>query len=492
MIQNTRELRALMQSDPHRPIYHFVSPEGIAMPFDPNGGIFWKGKYHLGFIYQKRPAKSFSPDQGHVWGHAVSTDLLHWTLYPDMLDVRAGDKEQGMFSGGAFLSKEGIPHLIYYGLGANANRLAYATDDDLKVWKKISTPALTEDPAEKYSVFDPDAWFDEKSGYYYQISGGMNPALFKSKEMRTWIYLGDLIDKNNTMRNADEDLSCPDFFPLGNGKYMLLFISHHWGAQYYLGTFGNDHFAAEQHGRMNWPGGSFFAPEQLQDDKGRNIIWGWVFEHKPPHLPDYGWSGIMSLPRVVALGEDGKLRIHPADELKAARVKETRDEDIELAPGAERTLKAQGKSIELTLEISGAENYPVGVKVFASPDGREETTITFDPLEKKLAINFSKSSVRGPVTLPAAVYPPDAVIAGYPPRVSEQRAPLELGKGEPLKLDIFLDRSVLEVFANGIQCLTQVVYPELTSSTAVKVFGGQERVTVKNIQSWTMAQTNAY
>ena len=51
-INQTRALRELMQSDPHRPLYHFVAPEGTAYPFDPNGGIYWNGKYHLGFIYQ--------------------------------------------------------------------------------------------------------------------------------------------------------------------------------------------------------------------------------------------------------------------------------------------------------------------------------------------------------------------------------------------------------------------------------------------------------
>ncbi|HRP33628.1 MAG TPA: hypothetical protein PKV73_17150, partial [Agriterribacter sp.] len=129
MINDTRTLRSLMQSDPHRPVYHFVAPEGHAMPFDPNGGIYWKGKYHLGHIYQKlRNGK-----MEHVWGHAVSTDLFHWTLYPDMLDIKDGDLEKGIFSGGAFLSKEGVPHIMYHGQGASANMVAYATDDDLKV-----------------------------------------------------------------------------------------------------------------------------------------------------------------------------------------------------------------------------------------------------------------------------------------------------------------------------------------------------------------------
>lgn len=51
---------------------------------------------------------------------------------------------------------------------------------------------------------------------------------------------------------------------------MLLFISHNLGTQYYIGTFGKGKYIVEQHGRMNWPGGTFFAPEQLVDDSGRN------------------------------------------------------------------------------------------------------------------------------------------------------------------------------------------------------------------------------
>ena len=76
--------------------------------------------------------------------------------------------------------------------------------------------------------------------------------------------------------------------------------------------------------------------------------------------------------------------------------------------------------------------------------------------------------------------------------VSDQRAPLHLEKGETLQLNIFLDRCIIEVFANGRQAVTQVVYPELDTSTGVKVFSGDEAVTVKSIQSWTMAETNAY
>ena len=269
----------------------------------------------------------------------MSTDLLRWTQYPNMIDIEKGDKDIGIFSGGSFVSKEGVPHVIYLGLGTYSARIAYAADDELKVWKKLPQSALTKDdpkhPTGKYTVGDPEAWYDSKVDAYYLISGGMKPALFKSKDMREWNYLGDLIDRNNLMRHPEEDLSCADFFSLGT-KSMLLFISHQLGTQYYIGTFANDKFTPEQHGRMNWPGGTFFAPEQLRDEKGRNIIWGWVIERKPQHLPDYGWSGIMSLPRVVALGNDGRLRIEPADEIKAIRTLEIAEDNMELAPNSSK------------------------------------------------------------------------------------------------------------------------------------------------------------
>ena len=42
----------LTKKDPHAPLHHFIAPEGNCMPFDPNGAVFWKGKYHLFYIFQ--------------------------------------------------------------------------------------------------------------------------------------------------------------------------------------------------------------------------------------------------------------------------------------------------------------------------------------------------------------------------------------------------------------------------------------------------------
>ena len=522
MINNTRELRALMQSDPYRPIYHFVAPEGISFPFDPNGAIYWKGKYHLGYLYKKPRSKPVTYPMGnevtdhYPWGHAVSTDLLHWTNYPDMLEAKEGDLELHIASGGAFVSKDGVPHLIYHGGGSDYNLLASSTDDDLRHWTKLQEKGALKSPDgadpfshdTKFTVWDPDAWYEEKADAYYQISGGMTPALFKSRDLSEWEYLGDVIADEDRKHEVFEDISCPDFFYLGDGKYMLLFISHPLGAQYYIGDFYDDKFRPEQHGRMSWPGGNFFAAEQLQDDNGRNIFWGWIMkpdelkvflEGKPVESP-FGWSGIMSVPRVASLNEKGNLQITPAEELQSIRTNGVQEGKIVLPPNHEKTLQTSGRSIELKLEIKGGDTSAYGLKVFASPDGSEETVIRYEPETEELVINFSRSAASGPGEIAyfdgeeydKSVPFWDQFAKLYKKTVSEQRAPLKLDKGETLKLNIFLDRSVIEVFANDRQVISQIVYPELETSTGVKIFSGDEKVTFKNIRSWKMAETNAY
>lgn len=503
LADKTRTLRELIQSDPHRPIYHFVAPEGHARPFDPNGAIYWKGKYHLGYIYQK----TIDGRRHHVWGHVVGTDLLHWTIYPDMIDIKEGDPEDGIFSGGAFLTRDGKPRVVFYGLGvspaAGANYMAYPTDDDLKVWKKVPTPILKDTGSQEYSVFDPEIWYDSKSDNYYQISGGEKPGLFRSRNLSEWQYLGPVINSKDAKREVYEDLSCPAFFALGD-KSMLLYLAHAFGAQYYIGTFADSKFTPEKHGQMNWPGGSFFAPEQLVDSRGRNIIWGWVVN--PPGVAqpapkDYGWGGVMSLPRVVSLNGAGELQITPAEELRTIRLDEIDENDFIIQPHEEKTLRARGNSMELQLEMADGSRSPFGVRVFASPDGREATTIRYEPDKQQLVIDVLKSSVRGPTSLPAfnaAEYDVskgfsfDQILDRFTRRVSEQKAPLRLQKGETLQLDIFLDRSIIEVFANGRQAVTQTVYPELATSVGVRAFSGNDLVTVRNIHSWKMAETNAY
>ena len=126
-IQNARELRQALLQDPHRPTYHIVSPEGQCSPFDPNGALFWKGRYHLMYIIQT--------EKGHCWAHISSKDLVHWRHHP--LALEPGGIDSGIFSGGVFVDKNGVPTITYWGLGDEAGIcIATSTDDELDRWTK--------------------------------------------------------------------------------------------------------------------------------------------------------------------------------------------------------------------------------------------------------------------------------------------------------------------------------------------------------------------
>ena len=58
--------------------------------------------------------------------------------------------------------------------------------------------------------------------------------------------------------------------------------------------------------------------------------------------------------------------------------------------------------------------------------------------------------------------------------------------GEPLELRVFIDRSVVEVFANRRQCLTQRVYPTRPDSTAVRLFATGAAAHASAVEAWDM------
>ena len=74
LIHRLSQSRSTYKDDPHRPIFHYVNPENTLN--DPNGICFWKGYWHL--FYQAYPPE----DPRQHWGHAYSSDLVHWKDLP--------------------------------------------------------------------------------------------------------------------------------------------------------------------------------------------------------------------------------------------------------------------------------------------------------------------------------------------------------------------------------------------------------------------------
>jgi len=467
LAENTRELRERILSDPARPGYHFVMPEGVAMPFDPNGAIYWKGRYHLFYIFQDTRLGKKSDH----WGHMSSRDLFHWRHHPTTL-------LDGMYSGNCFLNEDGVPTICYHQHG-EGNAMAVALDDDLNEWKKLDSNPITPQTLEgdehhgKYRSWDPFGRLEGDT--CYAIFGGKRPAVAKSAALDgEWKYAGDLFAHGVEGVSLDEDVSCPDLFELG-AKHVLLCISHRLGCRYYVGEWRDEQFHPESHARMSWVDNSFFAPESLVDDRGRRIMWAWILDEPLfGARTRHGWSGTLSLPRVLSLGDDGLLRMDVPEEIEALRYGEVRKGPFVVPTDEEVPLDGvAGDSLELRLEMEGAKASRFGAKVCTSPDGQEETSVFYDAEEKLLKVDTRRS---GPDDTPKAV----------------ESAPFELTPGERLKLRVFVDKSVVEVFANSRQAIARRIYPSRRDSIGVRVFstGGDTRV--HSLEAWKITPSNPY
>jgi beta-fructofuranosidase len=502
-VQSARLLRERLLADPYRPGYHFCVPEDMGQPGDPNGAFYYKGAYHLMYLYNRSGS-------GFSWGHISSRDLVHWRHYPDAIGPGQGD--EGCFSGGAFVDDDGTAYLSYWMLwGSRGIGLASSRGGQFDYWKKLdANPVIrstefgvTEAKDENgktiyYGSADPsNIW--KKDGHYYMLTGsllvlnkigraadaplseqGDRLYLFTSDDLKNWKYLHVFYQRNPEWTDRSEDDMCPSFLPLPagpeggppSGKHLLLFISHNKGCQYYVGQYRGDHFYPDNHGRMTWVDNTFFAPEALVDGRGRQIMWAWLLDN-PSNEKANGWSGVYGLPRSLWLGEDGTLRFRPVKELEMLRYDGHSLANLELADNETRRLEGiTGDSCELSLEIDPGSASRCGVKVRASGDGKEETLLYYDAEARELVFDSTHSGSEG--------------------RKVVERAPLSLKPNEPLRLRVFVDKAVVEIFANDRQAISRRVYPTLPNSNQAILFASGGTAKFKSVNSWSMMPSNPF
>ncbi len=505
VVELTRAFRERLLADPYRPAYHFCVPEDRGYPGDPNGAFYYKGKYHLMYLYNRE-------GRGFSWGHVSSKDMVHWRHHPDA--IGPGDGDEGVYSGGGFVDDDGTAILSYWMLwGAKGIGLARSVDDQFNNWEKFkSNPVIRstewgvtemKDKSGRdihVGSADPsNIW--KKDGRYYMATGNLlvlnkygresdSPAdeqgdrlyLFSSDDLESWEYMHRFYDSKREWTDRSEDNMCPSFLPipstpdggLASGKHLLVFISHNMGCQYYIGDYKNDRFYPLSHGRMTWKDQSYFAPESLIDGKGIHILWTWIFDERPDEISKAsGWTGTYGLPRSLWLGEDETLRMRPVKELEQLRLNEKIISNLTVSPGSDvklNELTYDLMEVEVTLVPDNASQF--GLKVCVSEDGREETVIYYDQTDHKLKVDLRKSGL------------------GYGPEIVEE-APLKLDENEPFVLRIFIDRSVVEVFANDRQAISRRIYPTL-GGRGVSLFSHGGEVTVKEMKIWEMAPSNPY
>lgn len=474
LLQRLHEARKSYDGDPHRPIYHYVNPE--AMLNDPNGLCFWRGNWHL--FYQAYPPE----DTRQHWGHAISADLVHWRDLPYCIYP---DPEDKCFSGAALVENDRVI-AMYHGT-EEGNMVAISSDPLLLNWEKVAgkavIPMSSPDGAElPYRVFDPCIW--KKDDTYYALSAGTKPEgpagkpvranfLFCSTDLEHWEYLHPFVEDDGYSLVGD-DGACPYFWPIGDG-HILLFFSHMSGGQYLLGDYDTirDKFVVTQGAKFNFgaatPSG-VHAPSATPDGHGGIIA---IFNMNPGK-PTQGWNQIMSLPRRLTVSGD-VLHMEPAGDLESLRETPQTFEDITLKANTEVVIdEIRGNALELQLRIEPGDAPMVEINVLRSPGREEYTRIAF----------FRNRGYRGEslITIDSSYASTAADVVSRAP----ETGPIRMESDEPLDLRIFLDKSVVEVFANGKQCLAVRVYPDRDDSQSISFRSQGVASKISSLTCWEM------
>ncbi|MHB1296119.1 MAG: glycoside hydrolase family 32 protein [Anaerolineae bacterium] len=496
LLQRFAASRRALADDPYRPLYHFVSPESTLN--DPNGLCFWNGLWHL--FYQGCPPE----DPREHWGHAVSEDLIHWQDLP--YAIYPGPEQQ-CFSGSALVE----PHRVvamYHGTRVG-NMVAVSNDPLLLNWEKLTgQPVIPVAAPGKaplpYSVGDPCIW--RKGDAYYALSGGTLPHapsgkrtaadfLFRSTDLVTWEYLHPFVEGDRFTQVGD-DGSCPYFWPIGD-RHILLFFSHVSGGQALLGDYdtARDKFVVTAHHDFNfgaWGPGGVHAPSATPDGQGGVIA---IFNMNAAKATP-GWDQIMGLPRRLTLAgtsgvERDMLRVEPAGDIASLRAAHQRIERMNLPANEEVVLDAiRGNTMELDLEIDTNDAPMVELTVLRSPGKEEFTRIAF--YRQRGYRNWVRyAGWEGPKLRDScdSLITLDNSYASVLPDVrsrAPETSPVFLEPDEPLKLRVFVDRSVVEVFVNGKQCVALRVYPGRADSLGVSLRAQGRAATLEHLDAWQM------
>ncbi len=469
------EGRRKLATDPQRPQYHFL-PAANWMN-DPNGPLQWKGEYHL--FYQYNPNGAFWGTMH--WGHARSRDLVHWEHLPIALaPTKGGPDKDGVFSGSAFVNR-GVPTLVY--TGVNPETQCLASSDDMIRWKKFAgNPVIASPPLGlRVTGFrDPSVWREGDTwlltvGAGFRGRGGA-VLLYASKDGIQWDYLHTLWEGPAFVSQASKDWpandpvstgemwECPDFFPLGD-KHVLL-VSTQGFVFYLIGSYRDRKFHPESQGRADL-GGHVYAVKTMTDDRGRRILWGWIREARSePAYRAAGWAGVTTLPRVLTLRQDSRLGIEPAEELTTLRGDHRRMANVAVSPETSALLEGvRGDRLEIVAEFDPGDAEEFGLRLRSAPQGQEQTLLVCSRKKRRLFLDPTRSSLSLDV------------------QRDVQGGSFELQPDEKLRLRIFLDGSVVEVFANGRAALAERVYPTRADSLGVGLFarGGSTRLVTVDV-----------
>ncbi|HEY8929924.1 MAG TPA: glycoside hydrolase family 32 protein [Mucilaginibacter sp.] len=475
-----------------RPVYHFTPDKNWTN--DPNGLLYLNGKFQL--YFQHNPLEN---KWGHMsWGHAQSTDLVHWEYLPTAIpEVVTKDTTIYIYSGSAVLDKNNTS-----GFGKNGKPpiVAIFTGDLPKQHNESQYIAYSNDGGMSYKMYDKDPvidlhkrdfrdpnvfWFEPKKEWIMTVSmvDEHQVRFYGSKDLKKWEKLSDF-GPAGYMTNGWE---CPSMLPLpvdgnaANTKYVLFvscFGDHGPQVQYFVGDFDGTTFKNANSPDLKLRvdnGDCFYAAIGWRDaPANKKIFLGWLINGKPETYP---WKGQMSIPRDLSLKTtaDGiRLFQNPTSIVVAARNKMSKGAPLEkanvnvngqMALSTTTRFNKNSYWIDATIDLKKSEK--AGFWIAGTKDHSKKIEVGYDAVKQELYLDCSSTES-----------------ANKDKRNLLQTAPLKLMNGV-MKLRILVDKSSLEVFGNdGEQVISTMFYPGDGENTLSAFSSGS--AVIKTLKIWDM------
>lgn len=468
------EKKEIVEKDFWRQKYHIQGIVGLIN--DPNGFSQFKGKYHM--FYQWNPLGT--DHKNKTWAHSVSDDLLHWKRLKTALRPNTRYSKDGVYSGSAIVDDEKL-YLFYTGnvKDSDGNRESYqclAVSSDGENFERWEPSIVNQPDGYTRHIRDPKIW--KKDGKFYAVIGIQSEdlegkaVLYSSENIKDWKFEGEIAGANHgKIKDFGFMWECPDYFQLkdektGEIKDLLVFSPQ--GLEPEGDLYNNKYQTGYLFGKLDYEkhefeilsdfveidrGNDFYAPQSMEDDKGRRLVVGWMGVPEDEDFPTVKneWLHCLTLPRELKV-IDGKLYQVPINEMESIR-----GEKIEFSGKVTGEVKVgTGVTYELKAKFTDF-NSDFGLKLRTGKNS--ETVLKFDYNDKKFVLDRTKGEQ------------PD-----------KRLRKVYLGDISELELTVFVDNSSVEVFINGgAEVFSSRIFPE-KDANGIIVFADKD-VNVE-IQKW--------
>jgi fructan beta-fructosidase len=466
----------------YRPQFHFTP--SIHWANDPNGLVYHKGEYHL--FYQFNPMGN---RWGHMsWGHAISKDLIHWQHLPVAI---AEEKDTMIFSGSCvvdtnntsgFANQPGqIPMVAVYTAhieGVNQSQhIAYSLDDGGTWMKYNRNPVLH---LGKKDFRDPKVfWYEPEQKWVMAVMLPVEKKaqFYTSQNLKQWELMSEFGPAGDTTGIWE----CPDLFEVpeqdepGKTKWVFM-LSPSPYMQYFVGRFDGTRFINESTPvKIYRPdhGSDYYAAIAFNNlpaaAKPVSIGWAnnWNYANDIPTSP---WKSAMSLPREMTVKKiEGEwiLMQQPVSRVKQLRSAVRTWKNILVKNS--HLLPVRGQALEAELIFSPSAGSIAGIRLAKGSDQYIE--IGYDSDKQILYTDRSKAG--------------DASFHKNFEKLSRYETFIKPKKGK-IKLRIFFDKSIVEVFANdGEAVMTTQLFPG-KENNGIELFSNGKNVAFEQVNVWQM------